>query len=72
MQRCENCGIRLEDDPTATLCRGCAYRRKKDEERAAREGAGAAAPAPAAAADADALRERLRRVEETLRQPPAT
>jgi|GEM_PF-6441305 len=75
--RCESCGLRLED-PTATLCKSCAYRRKKQAQRAADEArAGAAAPPPPAepaeparGTDADELRERLRRVEETLREDP--
>lgn len=68
--RCENCGLRLEDeDSTATLCKGCAYRRKKQEQRAS---AGAQAPSttppPASGPDVAELRERLRRVEEGLRE----
>ncbi len=70
--RCENCGLRLED-PSATLCPSCAYRRKKDAQRAAeaeRAGKAPAAPEAVAKPDLDALRERLRLVEETLKEPP--
>ncbi|HEX7276893.1 MAG TPA: hypothetical protein VF244_05915 [Acidimicrobiales bacterium] len=77
--RCETCGLRLEDGE-AGLCKSCAYRRKKAEQRAAAQAAAqaeapgaaaAAAPAPAEAPkgpDVAELRERLRRVEEGLRE----
>ncbi len=70
MPRCENCGLRLEDE-TATLCPSCAYRRKKLAQQAAQAGTAVEAPkAPPQAPDRDALRERMRVVEETLKEPP--
>ena len=74
--RCESCGLRLESGATATLCKSCTYRRKKQEQRAAADAqvaTTATAEAPAAPAapkgpDVDELRERLRRVEEGLRE----
>jgi hypothetical protein len=67
----------LESGATATLCKSCTYRRKKQEQRAAADAQAAAtapaeapapAPAPPKGPDADELRERLRRVEEGLRE----
>jgi len=73
--RCESCGLRLESGATATLCKSCTYRRKKQEQRAAADtqaattaSAEAPAPAPPKGPDPDELRERLRRVEEGLRE----
>ena len=71
--RCESCGLRLESGATATLCKSCAYRRRKQEQRAAADAQGATAapagaPLPPKGPDVDELRERLRRVEEGLRE----
>ena len=69
--RCENCGLRLEDDgSTGPLCKGCAYRRQKQEQKAAADtqAPSATPPPPATSPDVDELRERLRRVEEALRE----
>jgi len=75
--RCESCGLRLESGATATLCKSCTYRKKKQEQRAAADAQAATtaaaetpapAPPPAKGPDADELRERLRRVQEGLRE----
>ena len=71
--RCESCGLRLESGATATLCKSCTYRRKKQEQRAAADAQAATTapsetPAPPKGPDVDELRERLRRVEEGLRE----
>ncbi|MEA2829022.1 MAG: hypothetical protein QOG43_3461 [Actinomycetota bacterium] len=73
--RCENCGLRIEEEgSTATLCKSCAYRRKKQEQRAATAAVTPPAtpppdtPPPATGPDVTELRERLRRVEEGLRE----
>jgi tRNA(Ile2) C34 agmatinyltransferase TiaS len=68
--RCENCGLRLEDEgSTGPLCKSCAYRRKKQEQRAAAEAqAPTEASGPPPGPDVTELRERLRRVEEGLRE----
>lgn len=63
--RCENCGIRLEGGEPG-LCKSCAYRRKKQQAKAP---GGTPSPPAARAAGPDVaeLRERLRKVEEGLR-----
>ena len=69
--RCENCGIRIEEEgSTATLCKSCTYRRKKQEQRAAADAnaPSSSTPPPAPGPDVTELRERLRRVEEGLRE----
>ena len=69
--RCENCGLRIEEEgSTATLCKSCAYRRTKQEQRAAADAQAqsSATPPPTTGPDVTELRERLRRVEEGLRE----
>jgi len=71
MGRCENCG-KEDKASSATLCPSCAHHKKKQELRAAKERSDAAtsppesSPAPRAGPDLDDLRERMRRIKETL------
>ncbi len=67
--RCENCGKRLEDGTTG-LCKSCAYRRAKQEQRTAASPPPTPTPAEleakTKAPDVEELKERFRKVQEGL------
>jgi len=65
MVRCENCGKRNPDP----LCASCLHYKKKQAQKEAAEAAkGVEAPASRPAPDKDELRDRMRRIEEGLRE----
>ncbi len=65
MVRCENCGKRNPDP----ICASCLHYKKKQDQKAAAEAAkGGEAPTPRPGPDMDELRDRMRRIEEGLRE----
>jgi hypothetical protein len=67
MGRCENCG-KENKQSEATICPSCLHHKRKQELRAAKEAidAGEAPPSPPPGPDLDDLRERMRRIKDTL------